>query len=371
MDHFIDKDLFFVLHSTCKTVKGASRSVLIDYARGSVYYLPNEYYDLLQCIDRKPIHTIISQFQEAESLDNFHEFISFLKDEEIAFFTNDLTAFPPRSDHYHETPNFLDDIIIELDPVVFDEYTLKEVCRQLNELRCSDVQIRVLSALDLGYLAQVLKALNTTNINYLELHLAEYEASDVQLIRNLVERIAKLNAVYLYEASKPAVLTVTADTSNALALHLGYVYFIDYPFENGNCCGIINRKTLSYNNVNEHNRFRTRNGCLDKKITIDRKGNIRNCPSLQEQYGNIKHTTLHQVLQEQAFRKYWHINKDQIAICKSCEFRYNCSDCRAFLTDPDNLYSKPAKCGYNPLTGEWEEGSLNPLKETRALHQRD
>jgi SPASM domain peptide maturase of grasp-with-spasm system len=351
-------------------VKGASRSVLIDYARGSVYYLPNEYYDLLQCLDRKPVHSIVSQFEEADSLNNFYEFISFLKNEELAFFTDDPTLFPPRSDDYREAPSSLDDMIIELNPVVFDEYTLGEVCRQLNELRCSDVQIRVLSAPDFGYLAQVLKAFNATNINYLELHLSEYEASEMHLIWNLVERIAKLNAVYLYQASKPEVLTVTADTSSPMALHLGYVYCIDYPFENGNCCGIINHKTLSYNSVNEHNRLRIRNGCLDKKITIDRKGNIRNCPSMREQYGNIKHTTLHQVMQEQAFRKYWHVTKDQIDICRSCEFRYNCSDCRAFLTDPDNLYSKPAKCGYNPFTGEWEEGSSNPLKETLALHQR-
>ncbi|NIG32274.1 grasp-with-spasm system SPASM domain peptide maturase, partial [Enterobacter sp. Ap-916] len=25
--------------------------------------------------------------------------------------------------------------------------------------------------------------------------------------------------------------------------------------------------------------------------------------------------------------------------------------------------SKPLKCGYNPYTGEWEEWSINPLKQ--------
>jgi len=29
------------------------------------------------------------------------------------------------------------------------------------------------------------------------------------------------------------------------------------------------------------------------------------------------------------------------------------SDKRAYLTEPENIYSKPLKCGYNPYTGEW------------------
>lgn len=54
---------------------------------------------------------------------------------------------------------------------------------------------------------------------------------------------------------------------------------------------------------------------------------------------------------------------DQIHICKDCEFRHICTDCRAYIEDPDDIYSKPLKCGYNPYTGEWAEWSTNPLKQ--------
>jgi hypothetical protein len=50
-------------------------------------------------------------------------------------------------------------------------------------------------------------------------------------------------------------------------------------------------------------------------------------------------------------------------VCKDCEFRYICTDCRAYLEDPYNEYSKPLKCGYDPYTGEWSEWSTNPLKQ--------
>ena len=35
----------------------------------------------------------------------------------------------------------------------------------------------------------------------------------------------------------------------------------------------------------------------------------------------------------------------------------------AYLEDPENILSKPLKCGYNPYTCEWEEWSTNPLKQ--------
>jgi SPASM domain peptide maturase of grasp-with-spasm system len=81
---------------------------------------------------------------------------------------------------------------------------------------------------------------------------------------------------------------------------------------------------------------------------------------MTECYGNIKDTTLEEVLNHPDFKKYWNIKKDQISICKDCEFRHICTDCRAYVENPV-IYSKPLKCGYNPYTCEWEEWSTNTL----------
>lgn len=40
-----------------------------------------------------------------------------------------------------------------------------------------------------------------------------------------------------------------------------------------------------------------------------------------------------------------------------------CTDCRAYVEDPEDILSKPLKCGYNPYTAEWSEWSSNPLKQ--------
>ena len=83
---------------------------------------------------------------------------------------------------------------------------------------------------------------------------------------------------------------------------------------------------------------------------------------MQKTFGNVKTKLLKDVLNDQSFKELWHINKDIINKCKDCEFRYVCSDCRAFTEIPEDIYSPPLKCGYDPVTNEWTDWSTNPLK---------
>ena len=101
-----------------------------------------------------------------------------------------------------------------------------------------------------------------------------------------------------------------------------------------------------------------RNGCLNQKLSIDADGYICNCPSMKEKYGHISNTALKEVVSLPSFIAKWHIKKDDIHICKDCEYRYICSDCRAYTIDEGNVYSKPAKCLYDPYTGQWEKGAI-------------
>jgi SPASM domain peptide maturase of grasp-with-spasm system len=89
---------------------------------------------------------------------------------------------------------------------------------------------------------------------------------------------------------------------------------------------------------------------------------------MTESYVNIRDTTLAEALAKPGFKKYWDITKDQVAVCKDCEFRYICTDCRAYVENPEDMYSKPLKCGYNPYTAEWEEWSTHPMKQLAIKH---
>ncbi|RYE54501.1 MAG: grasp-with-spasm system SPASM domain peptide maturase [Sphingobacteriales bacterium] len=129
------------------------------------------------------------------------------------------------------------------------------------------------------------------------------------------------------------------------------------------CCGIVDPDFFQ-SNIPHYTESLSHNTCLNRKISIDIEGNIRNCPSMLKSFGNVNDTTLHDAINKPGFKSNWNITKDEVTKCKDCEFRYVCTDCRAYRENPDDIYSAPLKCGYNPYTCAWEEWSINPLKQT-------
>ena len=131
-------------------------------------------------------------------------------------------------------------------------------------------------------------------------------------------------------------------------------------------CGKISKDYFVLNQL-MYAESQQNNTCLNRKISIDKDGYIRNCPSMPQNFGNIKDTTLSDALNHPDFKKYWNVTKDMIEVCKDCEFRHICTDCRAYTErthfEEDIDLSKPLKCGYNPYTNEWAEWSTNPLKQ--------
>ncbi len=128
-------------------------------------------------------------------------------------------------------------------------------------------------------------------------------------------------------------------------------------------CGCVDKSFFTIN-LPFFTESQCHNTCLNRKICIDAEGNIKNCPAMAKSYGNIKDTTLEEAINKPGFKDLWYICKDQIDVCKDCEFRHLCTDCRAFIKDPENIYSQPAKCTYNPYICKWqgEEGYV-PVEE--------
>jgi SPASM domain peptide maturase of grasp-with-spasm system len=164
------------------------------------------------------------------------------------------------------------------------------------------------------------------------------------------DKISKLLA--LFPVSKLEFHSVEEDSDSAVLTHRydGAVLFTRARVTSETHCGVVDP---AYFRVNkelflESLRF---NSCLYKKIAVDSNGDIKSCPSMTNSYGNVRYTTLRAAFQNQAFQELWAINKDKVNVCKYCEFRYMCTDCRAYVQDD---YDKPAKCNYDPFTGKWD-----------------
>jgi len=146
---------------------------------------------------------------------------------------------------------------------------------------------------------------------------------------------------------------VVDDKSNNKFVDL--IYICDpNPFNN---CGNVGPHYFSIN-LETFLESKHYNSCLNRKVCIDIKGNIKNCPYMEEEFGNIFRDDIKYLIQNKEFTFVWKINKDKIEVCKDCEFRYICTDCRAFIKDSKNIFSQPSKCPYNPYISKWswEEG---------------
>ena len=52
--------------------------------------------------------------------------------------------------------------------------------------------------------------------------------------------------------------------------------------------------------------------------------------------------------------QYWNVTKDQIAVCRDCEFKDICIDADELIQTASNEYKRSVPCPYNPYLGKWQ-----------------
>lgn len=98
--------------------------------------------------------------------------------------------------------------------------------------------------------------------------------------------------------------------------------------------------------------------CFSKEICITASGDV--FPCIMERsvsFGNVFNHSLNQILESQIAKRIRNLVKDNIEVCRDCEYRYCCFDCRPKAkgaSSNDNFYAKPTECLYNPYSGKWK-----------------
>ncbi|UOU97261.1 grasp-with-spasm system SPASM domain peptide maturase [Chryseobacterium daecheongense] len=349
-----------LLYSHCIIVNGATRSLICDLQRKNMYPIPNAFAALFNDGRYIDIPEILSQLDE-ESKEIFKEYTDFLEENELAFHcsANELQLFPKMSEEWLFPAHISHCVLDAWNEVpYFDGSFLK----QLEVLCCNFIQFRFFKKVSWPELDRIMALINPSQIKSIEIILPADEEDDV---------FYKKAEFFVAENRKISSLTISGAPETKIHKEglygMGFILLTETHINHQHHCGIIDNSLFSIH-ISTYTESLAHNSCLNRKISIDTEGNIKNCPSMKESYGNISNTSLEEALQKQGFKKYWNITKDQITKCKDCEFRYVCTDCRAYLDDPDNPYSAPLKCGYNPYTCEWEEWSTHPLKQNAINH---
>lgn len=350
--------MYLQLYDSTKIAKGHTKSIIWDTQNGFLQGIPNSFYNFLS--NKYENYQILKNKLEADDKETLDEYIDFIIENNLGFSVKTIEELEnfTRSTVYHEMPSNVDYIIVDINSNrVFNSLLIEKI----REINVKYVQIRISEKVPVKEIENVLKSLrlfNSSDIHEMMVVMPYHNELYFSIVnRNFMIDSDKYLSMVFYGAEKDSFQDFGSVILNTITKML-YL-----PIS----CGFID-----FRNFNPNQNFFLEslhhNSCLHKKISIDAEGNIRNCPSMPQSFGNIKDTNLEEALNHLDFKKYWNLTKDHIEVCKDCEFRYICTDCRAYTErtheNSEGLdISKPLKCGYDPYTGEWAEWSTNPLKE--------
>lgn len=354
-------EMYIHLFADCIPVKGASRMAIYDLTRNEIILLPEGYFEMLNYILSDKIGNLLLQLADEEEKTLFTEFVGYLYTNEYITFVEDTSLFPPLQEIW-DAPGAIQNAIIDIDTVA---HNFDKIFKELSMLGCQFIQIRSFSnLLDIEKLYTILSLSYHTSIQGVELILKFHpEVPDWKYIK-LIEDHPIISSLIIHSSLQKKILIVDYGCDDEAGEYIKKeIHFVTPLINSHHHCGIITTSNFCAPAVNTFFENKLYNGCLNRKISVDVLGEIKNCPSMQKSYGNINTVSLHTAINLDGFKNKWLISKDKIDICKNCEFRYVCTDCRAFVEDPANDYSKPLKCGYDPYTAEWQSWSNNPLKQ--------
>lgn len=344
---------YFNLFSNIIITKGINRILISDLQRNTSELYPIELSEIIEELSKTSIEALTEGFN-VESQVIFQEYLDILLEKEYGFITlNGIDKnFPLMSTEFHD-PGKLSDMFIEIDDISIIE-------KLKNSIEFLDIKFVTLFServLTIDEIIQIDNYFFNDALVGIQVYMPFNEKINEETLNHLHKKTFRIFNLTFYNCQKKPKykkdsLKFNIDFTNKQIVRQS--------------CGKVG---LEYFNTNMIKVLESinHNSCIHKKISIDKDGNIKNCPSMTQSFGNIKDTTLEQALEHPDFKKYWNVNKDMIAVCKDCEFRHICTDCRAY-TERNHFegeidLSKPLKCGYNPYTNEWAEWSTNPLKQ--------
>ncbi|WP_454047549.1 grasp-with-spasm system SPASM domain peptide maturase [Chryseobacterium sp. Marseille-Q8038] len=347
MDYTILKDKFLQLYSVCLMTKGVKRSVIVDTQREEWYHIPNSLHTILLNYNNQKLEKLFGDFKGEEEI--LMEYLDFLYENDLIFYAESADCFPPLGD-YIESPSIIESAIIDFDSTSQNLQHLEEIFSDLELLGCKNCQFRFFHSPSKAEIIKIVTLLGNSRITSLDFIIKYDESYNVDFLIELTKQNLRIKSVFVHSTPFSRIEIINAEYFS----YMGNVVFIMQEIKDETHCGKISPEyfTTNFRMFNESLKY---NSCLYKKIGVDTNGNIKNCPTLASSFGNIKQDRLTEIVIKESFTDIWNINKNQLSVCKDCEYRNVCSDCRGFLDESQIHNAKPVLCGYDPYNNVWQE----------------
>lgn len=353
MKAIADKSSYYKLNESCKIVIGILRSAIYDLQRGTFILIPSDFANKLNRYQNQRIDILVSAI-DSKYRKNYTLLISRLINEEILLINQslrDLKRFTTISNTY-STPNQIINSVLFIDYV--NSYKLEIIFKKLIHLGCKYLQLQI-DLLDTHSHEILIGLLKKYNFFHIEILINRKESvTTTKLIREL----CKVNSVIdLLVRSKKE--RNQSQTQNVIIKTIAE----RYDFNGMNLSP--NKFDINYKLYFESLKY---NNYYYRKLFISQNGTLYNDNNRTKIIGDLRKISNKNIDREYKLRKYWHLTKDQIEVCKDCEYRYMCVDNRQPIKSYKGKWYFKIECNYNPYIGKWkgEDGYLT-LTESGVL----
>ena len=127
---------YLVLFSFCKVVKGKEKSVICDFQKEKIKFIPNEMVEVIRMLQKQPFEIVREYFKKDAEI--FDSYIKFLIAEGFAFYNKSRENFI-EIENYWASPEVINNAVIEYG---FKNYNLKNILIQLDYLYTKFVELR-------------------------------------------------------------------------------------------------------------------------------------------------------------------------------------------------------------------------------------
>lgn len=345
------KDKYLIIFEECQLVEGFRQDIIYDIVRPhNTNIIPKSFGSFLKLSDTKTIEELYSIF--SSNVDLVDEYIDFILKMEFGVISDfHLKSHLTKLNFNYRSNSYIENGIYILDN--FDLNSTRKHIELLSQIGCISLEIRLVKTSKL-ILKQLFETIQTSGIESIFLKL------------NYFEELQWEDAVQLFEL-EPRIQSISVYNSN-FEYKTKHLSFFNKQVDFNIDVGTIE----SYNDFIINQSFfiesKSRNPFLNKKIFIDEFGNIKNQLNIDSySFGNLNKIDspdqLISIVEKTEFQNYWKSPKDNIEICKNCEFRFMCMDTRIPLkkTNYESSWYHNTECNYNPFISKWsnEEGYLN------------
>lgn len=318
-------------------IKGVNRECVYDNPRGEYYLVSNGFSELISSIEGKSRSEICSTLDDDEL-----DWLTFAEEKELIAWVPESTY--PNFTHVpsgFETPNFISNAIIEFGDLYLESLEL------LEELQCRHFEIILKDIEELKYVTTIL------NKDY------TFQGIDIQLTspdQNIDDILKILEGNTLIGNVVVPNLTDTINFNDSTSR-------IVQQKSNSSFTPMFISNEAVFFESESHNVF------FNKKIYIKKNGDISIYKGVYP-IGNIRETRgadVKDFISKDSVRTLWNVSKNEIDVCKQCEFRRMCIDNRVPKKRdqfPQSFYYE-TECSYNPYISlwKWDKGYRN-LSET-------